>query len=113
MDIHQRLEIFYERLRSAPAASNAEEAFRLICYTLEKVEDEFCAVPKKNPPSLSFDGRMYLPQSDNIKKGDGDAMWIKTRHHLISIKAEGSFVIFRQMPKKTLLAEYQKAGANG
>ena len=113
MDIQQRLEIFYTRLGNTPIAHDAEEAFRLICSTLEDVENEFCRVPKKNPPPQSFDGRMYLPQADNIWKSEDKSMWVRTRHNLVSIKSDGGFAIFRQMPRKTLLKEFQKAGANG
>ena len=110
MDIHQRLEIFYERLRSAPAATNAEEAFRLICRTLEDVENEFCSESPTSPPPRSFDGRMYLPQSDSIEFNKDGSWWIETRQHRIHIEPDGNFRIFRVVDKEeTLIEEFRKS----
>jgi hypothetical protein len=111
MNIQERLRIFYERLAAAPPAHGAEEAFALIGRTLEEVEKEFCPLPEKNPPPQTFDGRMYLPQTDNVHTSDDQTIWVKTRKHRIIIKSDGSFVVFRQMPHRTLLREFQKAGA--
>jgi hypothetical protein len=40
MDKYARLEMFYERLQAAPAAQTREEAYALLCATLNAVEDE-------------------------------------------------------------------------
>src|SRR5260221_9908412 len=112
MNIQERLAIFYERLAAAPPAKNAEGALELICRMLEEVEDEFCPVPKKDPAPQSFDGRMYLPQADNIRTGLKNWLWVRTRHHRIAIKPDGSFDVFRGMPHKTLFSEFRKAGAD-
>ena len=112
MDIHQRLAIFYRRLDEAPPAKNAEEAFLLICHTLEKVEAEFCPVPPRNPPPRLFDGRMYLPQLDSIEFGEDGAWWIETRRHRIAIERGGSFRICRVMGDKSLLEEFRKSALN-
>ena len=79
---------------------------------LEEVEVEFCTVPKKDPAPLSFDGRMYLPQPDNIRTGLKNWLWVRTRHHRIAIKPDGSFDVFRGMPHKTLFSEFRKPGSN-
>jgi hypothetical protein len=110
MTIQERLAILYSRLESAPAAKTPDEAFALICRTLEEVEEEFSPEPKKDPPPKFFAGRMYLPQQDNINTGTDNSVWVKTRHHRINIQLDGSFVIFREMPKKTLLTEFRKSG---
>src|ERR1051325_3606880 len=110
MDIKERLRVFYDRLRRTPPARNAEEAFRLICQTPEEVEEELCAVPKQIPPPKSFNGRMYLPQPDNVTVAEDKSLWVKTRHHRIMIKSNGPFVIFREMPHNTFLTEFQKEG---
>lgn len=41
----QRLEIYYQRLRDAPPADSFDTALRLICDTLDEVEDEFSGEP--------------------------------------------------------------------
>ena len=110
MSIEQRLAILYERLQAAPAAKTAEQAFALICRTLEAVEAEFCPVPPTSPAPKSFDGRMYLPQMDSIKVRDDGSWWVITRRHRIAIRQDGSFVIYREMPAKRLVEEFQKRG---
>jgi hypothetical protein len=112
MNIHDRLKVFYDRLAMAPPAGNASEAFALICRTLEQVEREFCPVPGKSPPPKTFDGRMYIPQADNLHTVDNAAIWVKTRKHRIAIRPDGSFAIFKQMPHRTLLQEFQKSAAS-
>jgi len=110
MNIQERLAVFYERLRIAPPAASAEESFLLICRVLEEVENEFSRVTKQSPPPRAFDGRMYLPQTDNIVKHLDNSMWIKTRHHRVRIDADGAFQVFREMPGKTLRREFYKPG---
>lgn len=111
MDIQQRLALFYERLRTAPPARNAEAAFALICRTLEAVEAEHCPVAPQHPPPRSFDGRMYSPQMDNVRIRDDGSWWVKTRRHRIAIEQNGSFVIYRQWPGKQLVKEMEKKGS--
>jgi hypothetical protein len=110
MDIRQRLAIFYERLKAAPPAKNAEEAFALICRVLEDVENEICPVPPTNPAPRVFDGRMYAPQSDNIKVREDGSIWVKTQRHRIAIQADGSFVIYHVVEQKRLVEEFRKGG---
>ena len=95
MDIHQRLAIVYQRLGQAPVANTAEEALALICTVLETVEAEFCPVPKADPPPMTFDGRMYPPQQDNMQRQSDGSLRIKTRGHRIVIAPDGGFTIYR------------------
>lgn len=60
----ERLEVFLERMRSAPPAHDAEEAFALLCDTLNQVEDELTDIPFDLSRWMD-DGRMYPPQEDN------------------------------------------------
>ncbi|HET7624969.1 MAG TPA: hypothetical protein VFM25_06845 [Verrucomicrobiae bacterium] len=110
MNIQDRLKIFYDRLTAAQAAADAEAALALICRTLEEVENEFCPLEKKNPPPESFDGRMYLPQKDNMCVSDNQTMWVKTRKHRIAIKPDDSFTVFSLMPHRVLFREFHKPG---
>ncbi|MDQ6631686.1 MAG: hypothetical protein M3Y82_07990 [Verrucomicrobiota bacterium] len=113
MEIRERLEVFYQRLAKAQPARNAEEAFLLICRALEEVENEFCPVVEKNPAPKSFDGRMYLPQSDSIEFREDSSWWIETRRHRIAIELNGSFRIYRAIDQEeTLIEEFRKSGLN-
>jgi len=52
MELHERLRIFFERLRAAPPARDAEEAMALVCSVLEKVEDEFWLDPARGATAV-------------------------------------------------------------
>jgi len=97
MNTRQRLAIFYERFQAAPSVRSAERAFALICRTLEEVEREFCPVPSADSPPRSFDGRMYVPQPDNIKVRDDGSIWLKTQ-------------IYYAVDRKRLVEEFRKDG---
>lgn len=65
MNKQARLELFYQRLRESPAARTHDEAYALLCATLNAVEDEHSGVPN-NPSSWQTDGRLYPPQQDRV-----------------------------------------------
>jgi len=70
MDKYARLQLFYERLQAAPAASTQDESYALLCDTLNEVEDEHSGVPN-NPLNWLTDGRLYPPQTDRVYAVDG------------------------------------------
>jgi hypothetical protein len=108
MEIQNRLRIFFERLRAAPPARTAYDALALICRLIEEVEDEFCSVPRVDPPPRTPTGRMYSPQADSITFGEGGVMLVKTLGHLIRCHPEGSIVIENT---RTNRVELRKSGA--
>lgn len=61
----ERLALFYERLLAAPAAGSHDEAYALLCSTLNAVEEEHSGAPY-NPNAWRTDGRMYPPQKDRV-----------------------------------------------
>jgi hypothetical protein len=94
MNIQERLEIFFQRLKAAPPANSAEEAMALVCRLIEEVEDEFCPIPRENPPPrLRFTGRMYAPQVDRITRLKNRTLVAETRRHLIYCFANGGIRI--------------------
>ena len=60
-----RLALFYERLKDARPAGTHDEAYELLCATLNAVEDEYSGVAN-NPQSWQTDGRLYPPQKDRV-----------------------------------------------
>jgi hypothetical protein len=70
MDKKARLELFYETLGAAPAATTRDEAYALICTTLNAIEDEHSGVPN-TPSNWQTDGRLYPPQTDRAYAVDG------------------------------------------
>ncbi len=54
----ERLRLFFETLRTAPAAATAEAAFAMLCDTLNRIEDAHSGVPF-DPMRWQSDGRLY------------------------------------------------------
>jgi len=107
MDINERLSEFYRRLKVAPAASNADEAFALVCQLIEQVEDELCPSPRENPPPFKFTGRMYAPQTDRVRRLTNGALIAYARQHCINCQPNGQISIHR-LPSRKL--EFFKEG---
>jgi hypothetical protein len=95
MEIQGRLEIFFARLRAAPACATAEEALALICRLIEEVEDQFCSVPRRQPPPFRFTGRMYAPQPDHIFVSAEGTIRAETRRHTMLLTPDGAIRITR------------------
>jgi hypothetical protein len=111
MDRYARLELFYERLQEAPAASTREEAYALLCATLNAVEDEYSGVPY-NPPSWRTDGRLYPPQQDRVYAVDGfpGVLRYNSFKHDTYIASNGALEV---RIIATGEVHFAKAGANG
>ena len=98
MELHERLRIFFERLRTAPSCASAEEALALVCRLIEEVEDEHCPVARQHPPPRTRTGRMYAPQSDLIFRLDDGSIRAETRRHIMIFFPDGSIRITGQPP---------------
>jgi len=88
-----RVQVFLNRLRDAPPVSSAEEAYALICDTLNGVEDELTSTPFNI--AAASDGRMYPPLSDNAFT-DKECMGVtryRSRGHHTRIDANGAIRI--------------------
>ena len=103
MNIQGRLQIFFARLEAAPPAANAEEAMALVCRLIEQVEDEFCPVPRENPPPLDFSGRMYAPQNDFMRRLPSGQLVASTRHHRIHCQPDGAIKIVHMPTRDPVL----------
>ena len=93
MEQHERLKIFFERLRAAPACTSAEVALALVCRLIEEVEDEHCPIPRQNPPPRTATGRMYAPQRDLIFPQNDGSIRAETRRHVMMFFPDGSIRI--------------------
>ncbi len=108
MEQHERLKIFFDRLRTAPACASAEDAVRLICRLIEEVEDEFCAVPRSTPPPITPTGRMYPPQADSMRRLNSGHIRVRTSGHVILCGPDGTIRIENTRKR---LVEIIKPGA--
>jgi len=108
--IAERLAEVYRRLHDLPAARSADEAFQMICDTLEHVEDEFSGIPRRHPPPEppATDGRMYPPTGTNVVRLASGAILARSRRHSIEVSYQGSIVI-RKRSDDTV--DFAKSGA--
>jgi hypothetical protein len=106
----ERLVEFYRRLRLAPAARTFEEAYELICSTLNAVEDELTDIPY-DPDRWQEDGRLYPPFDDHARAVPGNPRLRRFRSlaHNTYIGDNGAFEI------RSLVGEVEldKPGADG
>lgn len=70
MDKKARTELFFVRLRAAPACGSVEDALEQVAQVLNRIEDEFTSIPF-NPDTWDSDGRMYPPQEDRRRDVPG------------------------------------------
>jgi hypothetical protein len=111
MDKYGRLQLFYERLQAAPAASTREESYLLLCDTLNAVEDEHSGTPN-NPDNFQTDGRLYPPQTDRAHEVDGFPGVIRYRsaRHNTYIASNGAIEV---KVVGTNEVDFTKPGADG
>lgn len=106
----ERLDEFFRRLAAAPAAASHDEAFRLLCDTLNRVEDELCDEPY-DPSAWTTQDRMYPPQEDAARPvADHPAVTrYRSRGHNSFVAVNGAVEI-RDMSNRAL---FEKPGADG
>lgn len=105
-----RLEIFYERLRTHPAASTLEDARAQLDATLNAVENKLSGVPC-NPSNWRTDGRMYPAQDDRMYDVPDrpDLKKLRTVGHVILLRDNGAILIQARSGEIFI----DKAGADG
>lgn len=107
---YDRFKEFLKRLGNASCVSSHDAAFRLLCDTLNQVEDEVSNIPCR-PENWQTDGRMYPPEEDNARsvKGRNDLIRYRHRGHNTFIGENGAIEI--QDLAGTVL--FAKAGSDG
>ena len=105
MDIQQRLAEFFRRLEAAPPVATADEAMALLCRLIEEVEDEFCPVPRTEPPPLAFTGRMYAPREDYIHRLPDGSLTASTRRHRILCRQDGAITVVHMTDKSVVFTK--------
>lgn len=108
MELHERLAVFFERLDAAPPVATADDALALVCRLIEEVEEEFCPLPRKDPPPRRATGRMYAPQPDSIIRSPAGIIHATTAGHLIVCNHDGSISITR---RRNVRSAFRKPGA--
>jgi hypothetical protein len=106
----ERLAEFLRRLGAAPAAADANEAFRQLADILDGVEDEMTSIPF-DPANWQNDGRMYPPQPDSLRAVPGrpDVRRFRSKGHNTLVGDNGAIEI-RDLSGRPVLS---KPGADG
>ena len=105
--IAERLAEVYRRLHDLPAARSSDEAFQMICDTLEHVEDEFSGIPRRDPPPEPdvFDGRMYPPFGDQLTRTATGNITARTRGHILEMSTDGTIVIRKKLTREVVFTK--------
>ena len=111
-DKQERFGIFVDRIIGSLAASTHDEAFKMVCDTLEAVEDEFSGVIS-NSAAYQSDGRMYPPQSDSVRDvaGHPQVKRYRSRAHNTLIGDNGAIKIITTGANAVVVLD--KPGADG
>ena len=103
-----------EELSAAPPARDDEEAYRLLCDTLNKIEDMHSGV-EFNISNYTNDGRMYPPLKDSRRKvsGRNDVIRYRNKGHNTYISSSGAIKIYLIEKGSDSKCILDKAGLNG
>lgn len=105
-----RLQIFFQRLAEAPAATNADDAYELLVKIMTAVEDEMSGVPN-DPSRWQTDGRLYPPMDDRQSEvpGSPEIRRYRSLKHITYIGQNGAIEITTSKNEVV----FRKAGADG
>ena len=107
MEIQDRLKVFFDRLEKSENCSTAVAALALVSRLIEEVEDEWCPIPREDPPPMRFTGRMYAPQPNRVETRTNGSLVASTRHHRIYCFADSGIRIEHVPTHRTI---FQKSG---
>jgi len=89
---HERLQLIFDRLKAAETPKSTSVALDLISWVVTDVENQHSGIAAVPNPDLEFAGRMYGPNTDNIKILP-EGLRARTRGNVIYVWNDGSFVI--------------------
>jgi len=106
----QRLAEIFRRLAVALPSASHDDAYQLLCDTIDAVEDELTTTPN-DPASWTTDGRIYPPLADRrfSVKGRPDLKRYASAAHNTFIRDNGAITIV--VRHGTVV--FEKAGADG
>jgi hypothetical protein len=106
----QRLAEIFRRLAAAPSVASSDEAYRLLCETMDAVEDELTTTPN-DPSNYVTDGRLYPPLADHRYrvKGRPDLVRYASKGHNTFVRDNGAITVVVRNGSVAL----DKPGADG
>lgn len=90
----ERLALCMKKLEESEPVSNMEDAYELLCNSMNSIEDTHSGVPY-DPGNYIDDGRLYPPLKDNrfSIQGREDVVRYRSRGHNIFLSSEGGIKI--------------------
>src|SRR6187455_2194862 len=108
----ERLKEFFRRLRVAEPASSFDDAYRLLCSTLDAVEDELSGLPNEPDRWMTLD-RMFPPRSDRMSSvEESEVKRFDNVRHITYIAENGAIEIRSKFRKGgETVVHFSKAGS--
>lgn len=110
----ERLAEFFRRLGQAGAASTWDEGYRLLCRTLDQVEDELSGLPNEPERWMTL-ARLFPPRWDRMSSlEEYDIKRFDNLRHITYIAANGAIEIrSKRRSKGAIQVHSSKAGSDG
>jgi hypothetical protein len=110
----ERLAEFFRRLGAARVVSSFDEAYVLLCSTLDEVEDELSGLPNEPDHWMTLD-RMFPPRPDRMSSvAECDVKRFDNVRHITYIAANGAIEIRSKSRKSgAIKVHFSKAGSDG
>ena len=110
----ERLAEFFQRLGAANPVASFDEAYRLLCSTLDQVEDELSGQPNEPERWMTL-GRMFPPQSDRTSSvEDCEVKRFDNVGHVTYIAGNGAIEIRSKRRKEGIIqVHFMKPGLDG
>jgi len=111
--IRERLAEVFRRLERAAPADSFEEAYLLLCATVDQVEDELTGLPNEPADWKRTPRRLYPPKKDRMSSIEGaDIKRFDSLRHSTYIAANGAIEI-QSCSKGQIMVHYSKRGSDG
>ena len=107
----ERLDEFFRRLQSAPAARSFDEGFGRLSRILNEVEDELSGI-EYNLQTAAADGRMYPPTWKNTRRHPTRPMLyiLLSRGHVMMVAKNGAMEISERVAGRRV---FDRPGEDG
>ncbi len=110
----ERLAEIFRRIDAAPSCSTFEEAYELLCRTMDEVEDELTPFPNEPDRWMELP-RLFPPQMDRMSSVQGeDVKRFDSLRHVTYIARNGAIEVrsLRVVDGKVSV-HFTKAGSDG
>lgn len=110
----ERLREIFRRMEEAPPSSSFDDAYELLCTTMDEVEDELTGLPNE-PERWREIPRLFPPQMDRMSRIEGCEVYrFDSLRHVTYIAENGAIEIRSlRLAEGQLQIHFTKAGSDG